>query len=89
MNWYKNQLNKIADECFSISIPSSARIKKDIDSILETEINIKIASKIRSIIKTASNAKKNKEKHFSRIDDIVDPSIKDQVKGIARSYLGI
>lgn len=89
MNWYKQQLNKIADECFSINIPSSARIKKDIDSILETEISIKTASKIRSIVKTASNSKKNREKHMSKIDEFVDPSIRDQVKGIARSYIGL
>jgi|688.fasta_scaffold220484_1 hypothetical protein len=89
MNWYKQQLNKIADECFSINIPSSARIKKDIDSILETEISIKVASKIRAIVKTASNSKKRKEKHISKIDDFIDPSIKDQVKGIVRSYLGL
>ncbi len=89
MNWYKNQLDKIADECFSINIPSSARIKKDIDSILETEITIKIASKIRSIVKTASISKRGKEKHLSKIDEIVEPSIRDQVKGIARSYLGL
>lgn len=86
MNWYKNQLDRIADDCFKIKIPSSARIKKDIDYVTESDMSIANASKIRNIIKEASSSNR-KEKKLEKIIEFIDPAYKDQIMGIISSYL--
>lgn len=86
MNWYKNQLDRIADDCFKIKIPSSARIKKDIDYVTESDMPIASASKIRNIIKEASVSDK-KDKKLEKIFEFIDLSYKDQIMGIISSYL--
>lgn len=86
MNWYKNQLDKIAEECLRHSIPSSAKIKRDIEYITESNISIKVASKIRSFVKNASS-KVNKEEELLKTFELIDISFKDQVMGVLNSYI--
>jgi hypothetical protein len=88
MNWYKNQLDKIAEDCLRQNIPSSAKIKRDIEYVTDTDISIKIASKIRSLVKSASS-KENKEEELLKAFDLIDISFKDQVMGVLNSYMGI
>ena len=85
MNWYKQQLDKIADDCFVSNVPSSAKIKRDIDGALEIDIPLKTASKIRNLLKNA-NLSKRATRNINKIEEFIEAAYVEQIKGILRSY---
>lgn len=64
MNWYKKQLDKIADSCIS----NKTRDIKNLSDILESDFNIQLSRKEAGILlnKVASN-----KKELSFMDDII------------------